>query len=529
MDVIATDATGRDLSPLSGCVLDVAFGADENRWELTCSTEGRLLEGGSYVYVEGTEYGGILDWRDVDSGSGVIRYGGRSWHGVLVSRILMPDKGQDYLVYKGEANAVLGQLIARLGLGDLFIASAEPSGIQVSGRFDRYIDAYSGIRKMLGSSGAKLLISFDGGRATLQAAPIGDYSADGPDTDRNALEIKQCMRCVNHLVCAGTGELRDRVEVHLYADKDGNVSQTQTYFGEDEITAFYDYTNADTEELIESGTEKLRDLQEADTVELTLDPAREYDIGDIVGGADPETGTYATATVAKKIAKISGGDLSTSYQIGGIASTVGRNLSGTSESAGAGRVYVAGRGISIVGLTISAEVSGEDLRSVADAAEQARQTASNASASAAQRISSISALAPIATTRKENQVTLTHECSGVEGGKYGPNMDATLIWGGDAEIPCITVTPEGHISQAEVYKLRLPSNTATPEQSGLMSALDKARLDKLAAGDGNAFLAAHPVGSLYETTTTANPAVTWGGIWEPLDVGLGGYLWERTA
>jgi hypothetical protein len=32
---------------------------------------------------------------------------------------------------------------------------------------------------------------------------------------------------VNHLICLGSGELQNRIVVHLYVDADGNISQTQ--------------------------------------------------------------------------------------------------------------------------------------------------------------------------------------------------------------------------------------------------------------------------------------------------------------
>ena len=537
MDVITTDAQMRDLSPLSGYELDVAFGSDENSFQLTCSVDDRPIEDGAHIYAEGTEYGGINDAQETDTAEGVIRYSGRSWHGVLAAKRLLPDPGEDYLGFEGEANEVLAFLIARVGLSDLFEASTDDSGIRVVGRFDRYTDAYSGICKMLTASGAKLKMACVGPRVRVWAAPIGDYSADGPDSDRNSLIIKRYALCTNHLVCAGTGELRDRVELHLYADREHNVSQTQTLFGADEITAFYDYSNAEADELLEQGIEKLKELQEADSVELTLDPTREYDIGDIVGGSDPHTGLRVTARVSKKIVTVEDGDAECSYQIGGTASASSHSLSGSSESSGGGRAYAAGKGISIVGLTILADVDGQDLADVKQRAMSASTAASNASAAAGDalqaaqaRLMGVRASSPLSAVREGDTALIAHLSSGVEAGPYGSDVLQEPAWGGTVDLmPRMDVTSEGHIAAISPARFKVPSSVATAKRNGLMSAADKSRLDSLAGGEANGFLAAHPVGCIYETTIPESPAVTYGGTWEPINAGMRGYLWERTA
>ena len=60
---------------------------------------------------------------------------------------------------------------------------------------------------------------------------------------------------INHLICLGLGELKNRTVIHLYADANGVISRTQTQFGSDEVTNVYDYAGAETENLIKSGTD----------------------------------------------------------------------------------------------------------------------------------------------------------------------------------------------------------------------------------------------------------------------------------
>lgn len=44
-----------------------------------------------------------------------------------------------------------------------------------------------------------------------------------------------------------------------------------------------------------------------------------------------------------------------------------------------------------------------------------------------------------------------------------------------------------------------------------------------------AFIAAHPVGSLYWTTATTNPGTTYGGTWKECNTILPGHIYQRTA
>ena len=58
-ELIITDAQGVDRESVADYKLDSAWGSDENDFELTVS--GRLIESGSYVYLDGGECGGVVD------------------------------------------------------------------------------------------------------------------------------------------------------------------------------------------------------------------------------------------------------------------------------------------------------------------------------------------------------------------------------------------------------------------------------------------------------------------------------------
>ena len=61
MDLIYTNASGEDVGVLQGFTLDLAYGSDENDFQLEVSIDNQAIEAGAYIYIDGTEYGGIVD------------------------------------------------------------------------------------------------------------------------------------------------------------------------------------------------------------------------------------------------------------------------------------------------------------------------------------------------------------------------------------------------------------------------------------------------------------------------------------
>lgn len=303
MDIIYTNPDRREIGVLKDYSLDMACG-DENDFVLKLpKTDGGIWYK-SIIYAPGTEFGGMIT--GVKAGTVVedAEWRGKTWHGLLQSRILSPDAGQDWLEVSGDANDVLLFLADRIGMSDLFTAKHSPSGIGVSNyRFERYIDAYTGITSMLAKNDARLVIEWDE-KAVLSAAPVVNMSDDEADSEHVDLSVSLDFRPVNHLICLGKGDLRDRVVIHLYADADGNVSQTQTLFGLDEEQLVYDYSNAEADELLEKGVERLKNLQNPVKCSINLDDSTEYGLGDIVGGRESITGISAVAPVGKKILRI---------------------------------------------------------------------------------------------------------------------------------------------------------------------------------------------------------------------------------
>lgn len=318
MDLIYTSKFREEQGVLFGYEMDLAFGADENDFECTVTTKNHVCENGSLLFFEGTEYGGMVDSIESNTATDDVTYSGRTWHGIMNSKVLEPDSGKDYLVLNGEANKVLASLVQRMGLADLFSASDEDSGITINSyKMNRYILGYDGIMKMLAAVGAKLKIKFSDGVAVLSAHPIKDYTQDEEfDSDLVPFTAKKNFKSVNHLVCLGAGELSNRLVVHLYADEEGNISDKQTLTDLDEITSIFEYSQiSDEAELIAEGTAKFKEFLASDEIVIDFDAdTDEYDVGDIIGAVDNITGLSAHATIKKKVLAIKNGQFSISLE-----------------------------------------------------------------------------------------------------------------------------------------------------------------------------------------------------------------------
>ncbi len=475
MDLIYTNTDREDVSVLLDYDFDLAFGEDENNFELNINTNQHCCQAGCLLYIEGTEYGGIIDGMKISTKNDELTYSGRTWHGILASKTILPllssdessggvvvHKGgknlidsnfrqgfvrctgtyesgsatltrnatngntslvmdynnlgigntytisakgvssnsancyiqayymfsdgtneligtiigsdpslsiilekeceyiriafgligastatgvvvtftemqlevgdtatsykpyesleNEYLMLSGEANKVIGWLLDRIGLSDLFTASTEDSGLTIKNyKMNRYVDAYTGIMKMLASVSGKLQFKFTEGQIVLSALPIVDYSQDEQfDNDQTEMEVVKTFNPVNHLICLGSGELTERQVVHLYVDAEGNIGNTQTFTGLDEVVDVYDYANAESlDDLVQGGMDRLKELATADSAKMDFDAeSTVYEIGDIVGAKEIITGIAVKEKITKKIVTINKGKINIEYKVG---------------------------------------------------------------------------------------------------------------------------------------------------------------------------------------------------------------------
>ena len=320
MDLIYTNKAFEDVGVLKDYTFDLAFGSDENDFEVAIDIDSHCCESKCLLYIEGTEYGGMVDGMRIVTKNKNLVYFGRTWHGILDSKILQPDPGTDHLIVSGEVNSVIKSLIDRIGLSDLFTASNKDSGLIVNNyKMNRYVSAYSGIKKMLETVSGKLHFDFRDGKVVIAAFPIVDYSQDEQfDSDQIEMEVTKTENPINHLICLGKGELSERQVIHLYTDADGIISEDQTFTGLEENAEVYEYANAESlEELKESGIEELSGYASDGSVKMKfVAESTVYDVGDIVGAKERITGASVKERITKKIVTIKKGQTNIEYEVG---------------------------------------------------------------------------------------------------------------------------------------------------------------------------------------------------------------------
>lgn len=378
MDLIVTDTNGTPSGSYASWTLDLAYGSGENDFDLQCPA---CLKPGCRWWVDGTGWGGIVDdvKTSVTGGEGELTYHGRDWHGLLASKILEPDKGKDYLTMNGTIGTLLRTVISRIGLQDILTVT-EGTSKTANWQFDRYCDAWSGLSKMLRASGLRLRITAAHNGVTVDAPPI-TAAGDLIDSDLIDFDATLASHPINHLICLGKGELKDRIVVHWYADQKGTLSHTQTIKGADERTSVYELSNADAAELETKGKTKLQELRDTGSIDVDVESdGIDLDVGDTVTGRDNTTGIKVTAEITKKIIKIEDGIPTVTYEATTASTESTGETGGGGSSSGDGHAYYAGSGLTLSNWTFSADVTAADLETVRKTATEANKAASDAAA-----------------------------------------------------------------------------------------------------------------------------------------------------
>lgn len=172
----------------------------------------------------------------------------------MTKKIIQPLSGQDYATASGELNSIIKSKVEAEFPG-LFYGVTADTGVVVNNyQYDRYCTLHTGLVKMLKSVGYRLDIRYQegdvgmAGYVKVSAVPINDLSSEYELTNDNNMNFTtdDNRRGINHLICLGKGDLKDRLIIHLYTDQNGTISQTQQYFkGAEEIVAIYDSSGSE--------------------------------------------------------------------------------------------------------------------------------------------------------------------------------------------------------------------------------------------------------------------------------------------
>lgn len=317
MDVICTDRNKIETGVLHNFYIDYDE-TDTMDYTITADISNKELEGRSIWYVENTGYGGIVDYIIKDSAAKKITYKGGNLRAILKKKIIEPKKGEDYRIVSGNVADIINQLLKEFCLYGMFVFIPVEQTVSQF-KFDRYTDLYSGIVKLLYQVGRVLSINVVKGVIQLGMSERIDYSNEMEYTG-NSIKFKMTRgyNPVNHLICLGSGELKDRMVVHLYVDCDGDIVDKQYYYGIDEVAEVYEFSNQGSyEELKKAGINKLGELRNTDSFEVSDVEDKRLRVGDIVGAYDEDSDYRIKREIVNIIARISDDYCELEYQVGG--------------------------------------------------------------------------------------------------------------------------------------------------------------------------------------------------------------------
>lgn len=326
MELILATRDGREIG-IVPYDIDMEAGS-ENNFELQIP---RAAWTGGYdhemlLYVPGTEYGGIIGEIETMNDPNMVYVRGYIWRGLLKHKIIVPPAGQNYYTISGDANACIRQLITNIYDDVLIQGADDPAGVQIFGyQFDRYTDLMTGIHKMLASVGYRPDIKYvqeeTGGYVEIGAVPVRNYTAtiEFSEDDEIKIVADDIRNGVNHLICLGQGELAQRTVIHLYADENGTISTTQTFFGRDEIASVFDFSSAeDVSELRKYGIEHFREVISRKRFDASAGRiSQDLQIGDVISGRDYTTGISVVKPIDRKILTITGEIETIEYRLEG--------------------------------------------------------------------------------------------------------------------------------------------------------------------------------------------------------------------
>lgn len=274
MDMIYADANLEDVGVLQDYSFDMEYGVgDKDTNTFTCKIQkyNLAMQGDNPItqdfvlYVENTEYGGIVDRVESDTKTGVITLSGRTWHGILNSFIIEPPTYNPYQSYHGTITQVLTQMINSAGLSQFFVVE-NGSNVSVGNFQVRYEPVYDAMMRMLQEYGCKLKTWYKNGKVHVMGVISCNYATNEEfDSSQVPFKVGITYNNINHMICLGQGDGVKRAVIHLFTDDNGVVQpyiqsnvrdpiQDSDYIldkrkkvmtGLNERTYVYDYPNAE--------------------------------------------------------------------------------------------------------------------------------------------------------------------------------------------------------------------------------------------------------------------------------------------
>lgn len=228
-----------DIGYISDYELDAAWGNEENDFELRIPLGSYLLETGEMIRIEEEsdingesvplQIGGVVDSIEIDTESMYVIYAGRTWHGLLNSRIIPTvSKKDSYTLGSGnnttDASVIINELIDVLSLGYYFTGTSI-TGIDAEPyECERFSSGYDILISFCEINGLKPMFRMINGKVQIEVVEAEGFSDVEMFDDEIKFTLKRNLNPVNHVVIGDKDNL-DSPIMNLYTDENGNVYQ----------------------------------------------------------------------------------------------------------------------------------------------------------------------------------------------------------------------------------------------------------------------------------------------------------------
>ncbi len=315
MELIAIDSSFKERFIFKNGNADVAVGSNENNFQLDFDLNiFEKMKSIEFISVDKSEFGGKVTSYIIDTANKKASAKGNTWRGMLNEKIIIPPNNSDYYILSGEPYLIIEELLRHTNMNELFSVKPFNAPSVSNFKFNRYCTLLEGINALFKQINYVLILMYENGRVYVSGLKNSlNEELDNYDCD---FVIQKSTCPVNHLICLGKGDLKDRQVIDLYLQEDWTIGDNQYYIGVNERTAVYDYPNVESiEELKNKGIERLKELAaEDENIEMTLNNT-DKEIGQSITVYEHFTGQSLTRQISKKVLNISKNSNSIQYEV----------------------------------------------------------------------------------------------------------------------------------------------------------------------------------------------------------------------
>lgn len=213
-----------------------------------------------YIYLENTEYGGLITNRKINKQSKTVELKGLTFRGYLETKIVIVPDNQDYYVVDGDLKTVVKQLFEDCHMpNDWLVDKVE--NINVNYQFNRYCTLKKALDDLCSKYSLKMHFYYKNGvHFSLTRNKTKNITISSEDMDNIKISVSQKKDYPTGMIALGKGELKDR-EVRylmLVGDEVKEVNKDFLYDGINIIT----YENSSSDNLLEDAKKKFSELIE---------------------------------------------------------------------------------------------------------------------------------------------------------------------------------------------------------------------------------------------------------------------------